>query len=88
MRYLPVRLTVIDKHGAAGVSQSSSYPTRRDSFAVEWREFHGDIIRGRKPKTSIADAREDLEIFREIALMPLGGAFDSKRIRTRVGAGS
>jgi len=71
VRHLPARLTVIDKHGPAGVSQSSSYPTRYDSFALEWREFHRNIIEGRKPKTSIADGREDLEIFREmIALMP------------------
>lgn len=41
-----------------------------DSFAIEWREFRRNIVEGRRPKTSIADAREDLEIFRDmVALM-------------------
>jgi predicted dehydrogenase len=71
VRHLPARLTVIGEHGGAGVTQSSSFPTRYDSFGVEWREFHRNIVQEQKPKTSIDDAREDLEIFREmIALMP------------------
>ncbi len=71
IRHLPARLSVIGKHGPAGVAQSSTFPTRYDSFGVEWREFHRNIVEGRRPKTSIADAREDLVIFRDmIALMP------------------
>ena len=71
IRHLPARLTVIGKHGTAGVAQSSTFPTRHDSFGVEWREFHRNIVEGRRPKTSIADAREDIVIFRDmIALMP------------------
>jgi predicted dehydrogenase len=71
VRHLPARLTVIDKHGPAGVAQSSSFPTRYDSFGAEWLEFHHNIVEEGKPKTSVADAREDLEIFRDmIALMP------------------
>jgi predicted dehydrogenase len=70
VRHLPARLTVTHKYGTAGAAQSSSFPTRYDSFGAEWREFHRNIAEGRKPKTSIADAREDLEIFRDmIALM-------------------
>ena len=71
VRHLPARLTVISKHGSAGVAQSSSFPTRHNSFGVEWREFHRNIVEGRRPKTTIADAREDLVIFRDmVALMP------------------
>jgi hypothetical protein len=43
---------------------------RHDSFCVEWREFYHNMVEGRPPKTSVADAREDLVIFRDmIALM-------------------
>jgi hypothetical protein len=61
---------VTGRHGTAGLSQTSSFPSRYDSFAVEWREFHRNIVERLRPRTSIADAREDLEIFRDmVALM-------------------
>jgi predicted dehydrogenase len=70
IRHQPARLTVTGIHGTAGLSQTSAFPSRYDSFAVEWREFHRNIAAGSMPKTSIADAREDLEIFRDmVALM-------------------
>jgi predicted dehydrogenase len=70
IRHQPAKLSVTGRHGAAGLSQTSTFPSRYDSFAVEWREFHRNIVEGLRPKTSIADAREDLEIFRDmVALM-------------------
>ena len=71
VRSLPAKLSVLGKHGAAGLSAGSSFPTRYDSFTLEWRAFHRHISDRSKPKASLSDAREDLEIFRDmIALMP------------------
>ena len=50
IRHQPAKLTVIDKHGPAGLSQSSTYPTRYDSFNVEWREFHRNVVEARTPQ--------------------------------------
>jgi len=69
VRHQPARLSVTGRHGTAGLSQTSAFPSRYDSFAVEWREFHRNIVEGLRPKTSIADAREDLEIFRDMAAL-------------------
>ena len=70
IRHLPARLTVLSAHGAAGTSTDTSFPTRYDAFGVEWRDFHANVTGGRRPKTSLTDARADLELFRDmIALM-------------------
>ena len=54
----------------AGVSVRQSYPTRQDAFVPEWRHFHHAVTARRPPKTSIADARTDLELFaRMMAVM-------------------
>jgi predicted dehydrogenase len=66
VRHLPARLTVTRRHGEAGAAQTVGFPTRYDSFAVEWRDFHANIAAHRRPKTSIADAREDLVLFRRM----------------------
>jgi predicted dehydrogenase len=66
IRHLPATLTLLKMHGEAGCSQDKSFPTRYDSFGVEWRDFHENITRKRTPKTSIADAREDLMIFKQM----------------------
>jgi hypothetical protein len=60
---------MIGRHGTAGLSQTSSFPNRYDSFAAEWREFHRNFVEGLRPKTSIADAREDLEFFRDMVAL-------------------
>jgi predicted dehydrogenase len=66
VRNVPARLTVTSPHGAAGVSRNVSFPSRLDSFVVEWQAFHNSILTGARAKTTVADAREDLEIFLEI----------------------
>jgi predicted dehydrogenase len=67
IRHQPARLTVLKPHGEAGASTEVSFPTRYDSFAVEWNDFHRNVTERRRPKTSIADAREDLELFKAMA---------------------
>ncbi|TAV90177.1 Gfo/Idh/MocA family protein [Rhizobium leguminosarum] len=66
VRNVPARLSVTEASGTAGVRQIVSFPSRLDSFVVEWRAFHGHLTTGSKPKTTIADARQDLEVFAEI----------------------
>jgi predicted dehydrogenase len=63
IRNLPARLSVTEPDGTAGVRQVVSFPSRLDSFVVEWRAFYGHATEGTKPKTTIADAREDLVVF-------------------------
>ena len=66
VRNQPARLTVIEQRQPAGLSRTESYPTRLDSFASEWLAF-GQCVRTRTPtKTSIDDARADLELIIEI----------------------
>jgi predicted dehydrogenase len=66
VRNLPAKLTVTRPHQSAGVARTESYPSRLDSFVVEWRAFHHNVTTGTRPKTTVADAREDLEIFLDI----------------------
>lgn len=70
IRHQPARLTVTEACAPAGVSVRQSYPTRQDAFVPEWRHFHHAVTARRPPKTSIADARTDLELFaRMMAVM-------------------
>ena len=67
VRHQPARLTRTTAATAAGVSVQSMFPTRNDSFVAEWRAFHRNIREGRKPKTTLEDARNDLVLARDLA---------------------
>ena len=69
IRHVPARLTVLAAHGEAGVAEEKRFPTRYDSFGLEWRAFHDNVSTGKKPKTSLADAREDLALFRDMMVL-------------------
>ncbi len=66
IRNLAPKLTVVEPHGTAGISESVSFPSRLDLFVTEWQAFHDHVTKGTPLKTNIADARPDLEIFAEI----------------------
>ncbi|WP_154447748.1 Gfo/Idh/MocA family protein [Halovulum marinum] len=66
IRNLPARLRVTRPDTVHGVAETVSFPSRLDSFVIEWTAFHRKLTEGRTPKTSVADARADLEIFQEI----------------------
>jgi predicted dehydrogenase len=66
IRHLPATLDITRSHGTAGITRASSFPTRTDSFSIEWRTFHENIVKRLRPKTTVADAREDLSIFRDM----------------------
>ena len=60
---LPARLIVTEAKDRVGVSRSDGYATRQDAFVLEWIAFHDAIVSKGAPKTSLADARADLELF-------------------------
>ena len=63
IRHQPACLMVTEQKTEHGVSSKQSHATRRDAFVIEWCRFHTDLLAGRKGKCTIADARQDLEIF-------------------------
>lgn len=66
IRNLPIRLFITETNGAGGVSEQAMLPTWGDPFVAEWQAFHENITQGRNPKTSPADFRQDLELFRDM----------------------
>jgi predicted dehydrogenase len=66
IRHQPARLTVTTPNTAFGVTSCSGHQTRGDAFVVEWKRFHDAITLGLPAKTTIADARQDLEIFQQM----------------------
>ena len=65
---LPTTMTV--REATTGPRGESCYQERmvrttyEDAYAIEFKEWYGCIISGRQPKTTIADARKDLDIFK------------------------
>src|SRR6185369_1249693 len=66
VRNLPARLIVTEPKNGVGLSHAESFATRQDSFVLEWTAFHDNIAGGRTPKTSLADSREDLVLFKQL----------------------
>lgn len=66
VRNLPARLVVTEPNELVGVTQSAGFPTRQDSFVLEWLAFHDNITHGKTPKTSLADSRDDLVLFKDM----------------------
>lgn len=66
IRHVPARLTVTRPAGRSGVEVATSFHSRADPFVEEWRAFHASVTAGAPIRTSIADSREDLELFAEV----------------------
>jgi predicted dehydrogenase len=67
---LPTRLYVGEPNGKYGYSEQMLHPAWGDAFANEWVALYENITRGKTPKTSLADYRQDLELFQTmISLM-------------------
>ncbi len=66
VRNVPARLTTVEAHGAAGVKRQTNFASRRDSFVAEWLAFHACVTKAAAPRTTIEDARVDLELSLEI----------------------
>jgi predicted dehydrogenase len=70
IRNLPVRLYMTESNNKGGVIEHSEHPEWGDAFVAEWQAFYDNITGGLEPKTSPADFRKDLELFRDmIAVM-------------------
>lgn len=63
VRNLPARLVVTEPNTSAGITHSAGFATRQDAFVIEWTAFHDNITSRTTPRTSLADAREDLVLF-------------------------
>ena len=66
VRNLPTRLIVTEARGEGGCAVSEITSSWEDAFVIEWRAFHDNIRHRRTPKTSLEDARHDLELFRDM----------------------
>lgn len=75
VRNLPVRLLVTEANRTGGVVERAEHVAWGDPFVAEWLAFHESVTEGREAKTSPADFRKDLELFRDmIAAMRGPGA--------------
>lgn len=67
------RLTVTEPTPAGGVQVREVHPAWGDPFLEQWKAFYHAATTGEPPKTTPADARQDLELFGEmIRLMRQG----------------
>lgn len=63
---LPTTMTVREKMEQAGEQPSFQErkirSTYEDSYTIELREWHDCVVTGRRPKTTVGDARQDLDV--------------------------
>lgn len=62
---LPVTMTVREKVGD-GFQERTIRRTFTDPYTLELLAFHDDTINKKTPKTSVKDARQDIELFKMI----------------------
>jgi predicted dehydrogenase len=63
---LPVTLTIRERVGEEGFQERKIRKTYTDPYTLELLEFYDCVVGGKTPKTSAADARNDVELFRLI----------------------
>lgn len=63
---LPVTMTVRELVGADGFQERKIRKTYQDPYTTEFLDLYDCVIHGRTPKTSAADARNDIELFKMI----------------------
>jgi predicted dehydrogenase len=62
---LPTTITIREKiEGSDSYQERVIRPTYEDSYTVEFKEWYDCVTQGKDAKTTIADAREDLDIFK------------------------
>ncbi len=66
---MPIRLFVGEPNGNHGYNEHMLHPTWGDAFVNEWVALYANITLQRTPKTSIADYRQDLELFAAMAAL-------------------
>ncbi|TQN71913.1 Myo-inositol 2-dehydrogenase [Colletotrichum shisoi] len=63
---LPVTMTVRELVGEDGFQERTVRKTYQDPYTNEFLEFYDCVVNGKAPKTSAADARNDVELFKMI----------------------
>ncbi|KAF6808287.1 oxidoreductase [Colletotrichum sojae] len=63
---LPVTMTVKERIGADGFQERTIRKTYQDPYTTEFLELYDCVVGGKAPKTSAADARNDIELFKMI----------------------
>jgi predicted dehydrogenase len=63
---LPIRLIVTEANGEGGLVEQRVHPAWGDPFVAEWEAFYDNVTHDRMPKTSLADYRQDLLLFKEM----------------------
>lgn len=66
VRNLPIRLSITGSNGNGGVVERIEHPVWGDPFVNEWQAFYDNIVNHTEPRTSAADARQDLLLFQEM----------------------
>jgi predicted dehydrogenase len=69
VRNLPAWVSLLRTNRRGGVVEQRVQPSWSDSFLEEWKAFVENVRRGREPKTSPRDFRDDLELL--IAMVAL-----------------
>lgn len=63
---LPVTMTVKERIGEDGFQERKVRKTYQDPYTTEFLELYDCVVNGKAPKTSAADARNDIELFKMI----------------------
>ncbi|KAM5345646.1 hypothetical protein ACJ41O_011507 [Fusarium nematophilum] len=63
---LPVTMTIREAVGGTGFQERIIRRTYEDPYTLEMLELYDCVVEGKTPKTSAADARKDIELFRMI----------------------
>lgn len=67
---LPTTMTIREKvevpDGAASFQERKVRNTYEDSYTIELREWHDCIVQGKRAKTTVQDARQDVDLFKMI----------------------
>ncbi|KAF7905241.1 uncharacterized protein EAF01_005762 [Botrytis porri] len=63
---LPVTMTIRERIGESGYQERTVRKTYEDPYTLEFLDFHDCVINGKTPKTSVQDAKKDLDLFKMI----------------------
>ncbi|KAF1850047.1 NAD(P)-binding protein [Cucurbitaria berberidis CBS 394.84] len=63
---LPITVTVDESTPSGGYQQRTVLPTYEDAYTAELTELYACLVKGKAIKTTVADALQDLEIFRMV----------------------
>ncbi|KAE9379507.1 oxidoreductase family protein [Stipitochalara longipes BDJ] len=60
---LPVTLTIRERIGDRGYQERMVRKTYEDPYTLEFLEFYRVVVEGREPKTSVRDARQEVDLW-------------------------